>query len=237
MPIITHLDQPRQFCADITNQNQALTFSGTGAHHQNGVAERVIRTVTSWARAMLLHLVINWPEQTNLKIWSFVINQAVYIWNHMTSKNTRLASLEVFASTRFPSYNHLQRSHVWGCPVYVLEPSLHQDNKKIPKWKPRSRRGMYLEYSTQHSSDVGLIMNLQTGYVWPQFHVVYDNLFTTVHNTETGGSFEINKFNPTTWERLIETGLERTLEPERDRFGRIIQIEELSDEWLTGPEI
>jgi hypothetical protein len=28
-----------------------------------------------------------------------------------------------------------------------------------------------------------------------------------------------------------------TLEPERDRFGRIIQVQELSDEWLSGTEI
>jgi hypothetical protein len=155
-----------EFRADITNQNQELTFSGTGAHHQNGVAEHAIRTVTSWARAMLLHSVISWPEQTNLELWPFAMNQAVYLWNHMPSKNTRLAPFDFFASTRFPSYDHLQRSHVWGCPVYLLEPSL-QDNKKILKWKPCSRRGMHLGYSLQHSSNVGLILNLRTGYVLP----------------------------------------------------------------------
>jgi hypothetical protein len=132
-----------EFQADIKNQDQELTFSGIGAHHQNGLAEIAIRTVTSWARAMLLHLVINWPEQTNLELWPFTMNQAVYLWNHMSSKNTRHAPLKVFASTRFPSYNHLQSSHVWGCPVYVLKPSL-QDNKKNPKWKTCSRQGMYL---------------------------------------------------------------------------------------------
>jgi hypothetical protein len=29
-----------EFKADIANQDQGLTFSGVGAHHQNGVAER-----------------------------------------------------------------------------------------------------------------------------------------------------------------------------------------------------
>jgi hypothetical protein len=41
--------------ADIDKQDQELTFSGVGAHHQNRVAERSIRTVTQRARVMLLH--------------------------------------------------------------------------------------------------------------------------------------------------------------------------------------
>jgi hypothetical protein len=47
---------------DIANQDQELTFSGVGAHHKNGVAERSIRMVTQWAREMLLHSILhNFP--------------------------------------------------------------------------------------------------------------------------------------------------------------------------------
>ena len=38
-----------EFRQDFENKNQAISFSGVGAHHQNGVAERSIQTVTSWA--------------------------------------------------------------------------------------------------------------------------------------------------------------------------------------------
>jgi hypothetical protein len=38
------------FQDDLRAHNQSITFSGTGAHHQNGVAERAIKTVSSWAR-------------------------------------------------------------------------------------------------------------------------------------------------------------------------------------------
>jgi hypothetical protein len=39
-----------EFKQELTSKKQTITLSGTGAHHQNGVAERAIRTVTSWAR-------------------------------------------------------------------------------------------------------------------------------------------------------------------------------------------
>ena len=48
--------------ADCANQSQKCSFSGVGAHHQNGVAERNIRTIAQWARASILHLAMHWPQ-------------------------------------------------------------------------------------------------------------------------------------------------------------------------------
>jgi hypothetical protein len=47
------------FKTDIANQDHELTFSGVGTHHQNGYAERSTRTVTQWARTMLLHSILH----------------------------------------------------------------------------------------------------------------------------------------------------------------------------------
>jgi hypothetical protein len=60
----------------------------------------------------------------------------------------------------------------------VLHPFL-QDGKKIPKWAPKSRKGKFLDFSKHHSSLVGLILNPETKFVSPQYHLVYDELFTT----------------------------------------------------------
>jgi hypothetical protein len=46
--------------------------------------------------------------------------------------------------------------------------------------------GQFLGFSKLHSSSVGLIRNLQTGHISPQYHVIYDQTFDTV----TGGMQE-----------------------------------------------
>ena len=104
--------------------------------------------------------------------------------------------------------------------MYVLDPRL-QDGKKIPKWEPKSRRGQYVGASTLHASSVGVIRNLRTENLSPQFHVVYDNYFETVHAKETE--------TPESWDNLVTWSSERldidTDDPEN--------IPELPDEWVN----
>jgi len=126
----------KDFVADLELKHQHITYLGTGAHHQNGIAECAIKTVTSWACAMLLHAVFHWPDQADLSLWPFAVEHAVYLWNNMPNIRSLMAPVELFSQTKFDNYEHLQRSHVWGCPVYVLDPKL-QDGKKLPKWNPR----------------------------------------------------------------------------------------------------
>ena len=81
------------------------------------------------------------------------------------------------------SQSALSNTHPWGCHVYILQPRL-QDGGKLPNWEPRSRRGQYMGVSPLLSSTVGLVRNLNTNRMSPQFHVVYYNLFQTVHSAE-----------------------------------------------------
>jgi hypothetical protein len=218
------------FRSNIQRNNQTIDFSGVGAHHQNGVAERAIQTITSWARTMMLHSIIMWPDQADLALWPFALDHAVYLWNNMPQRESRMSPLELFTGQKFPSYDHLQRLHVWGCPVYVLDPKL-QDGKKIPKWQPRACRGQFLGYSKDHSTTIGMVLNIATGHVSPQFHVVYDDFFTSVPNAEHGGLFEIPDFDANLWEKLVESGHERYLdEGDGDR------LPPLHDSWLTPAE-
>ena len=218
------------FVRSVEDSDQSIQFSGVGAHHQNGVAERAIQTVSSWARTMLLHATIHWPEAEHLHLWPFALQQAAYLWNHLPNRTTGIAPIEIFSGVSLSTFEHLTRSHVWGCPVYVLDPKL-QDGKKLPKWQARARRGQYLGVSPDHSSTVGLIHNLRTGFISPQYHVIYDDLFSSVPNAESGGLPHAPEFTGDFWRRLIATGLESVL-PDDDED----PVPPLHPDWLTDAE-
>ena len=58
------------------NQSQSLTFAGVNAHHQNGIAERRIRTLQELTRAMLIHANKLWPEAIMANLWPYALRMA-----------------------------------------------------------------------------------------------------------------------------------------------------------------
>ena len=194
-----HPFSSKQWVSDCTLQNQHRTLSGVGAHHQNYM-ERHIQTIFNWSRASLLHFVLHWPQLASEDLWPFAVDYSVYLWNNLPARHLRLAPTELFTDTIFFNHNHLQRAHVFGCPVFVLDPKL-QDAKKIPKWAMRSRRGVYLGVSPFHSSTVHLVLNPTTGAITPQYHLVFDDSFSTV--------FSDGQFDESKWLSLLSTGYER----------------------------
>ncbi len=81
--------------------------------------------------------------------------------------------------------NKLCRAHVFGCPAYVLDVLL-QDGKKISKWNPQARLGLFLGFSDLHSPLMPLVLNVDTGHIFPQFHVIFDDKFKTVTSLAIG---------------------------------------------------
>ena len=139
----------------------------------------------------------------------------------MPTQDTGLSPEELWTGTKNTKHSHLLNAHPWGCPVYVLDPRI-QDGFKVPKWEQQARQGMYVGYSSFHSSTVGLVQNLKTGNISPQFNLVYDDWFEMVHASASQ--------EPKEWKELIQ-------------FQCIINeiddepyMPELSDEWLTQEE-
>jgi hypothetical protein len=120
------------------------------------------------------------------------VNYEIHIYNNTPDKGVTPA--EIFTGSTVPCH-HLLDLHVWGFPVYGMDPQMQQ-GRKVPRWQPRSRRGVNLGFSLQHSSEVTLVLNLTTGSIDTQFHVVFDDQFTTV------SSIERDMDPPSHWEDL-----------------------------------
>ncbi len=171
-------DSP-EFKNHCAQHNQKYSFGGVGAEHHNGVAERNIKTVAQCARANMLHLATHWPQHADSTYWPQAIDYAVWVLSRLPNMESGIASHEIWSGACSPR-TKLSCSHVFGCPVYVLNAYL-QDGKKIPKWSPHARLGLFLGFSDLHSSQVPLVLNVATGHISPQFHVIFDDKFETVN--------------------------------------------------------
>ena len=173
----------KAFTEELAQNYQSIRFSGVGAKWQNGVSEGAIRIIVSRARTMMLHANIHWPEVKDESLWPMALAHAVHVYNHTPNEKSGIAPAQIFSRT-VNDGQVLRNLHTWGCPAYVLEPKLTEAGGKIPKWKPRSRRAQYLGVSPVHAETVALVRNLSTGYISPQFHVVFDDDFETVYADE-----------------------------------------------------
>ncbi len=110
------------------------------------------------------------------------------MFNRLPNLTNGLLPNEIWSSCRAPT-EEINQSHVFGCLVYVLDATL-QDGHKLPKWAPQACLGVFLGFSTLHSSQVPLVMNVDTGKISPQFHVIFDDKFKMVLSMALGDSID-----------------------------------------------
>ncbi|KAL7478976.1 hypothetical protein ACHAW6_005972 [Cyclotella cf. meneghiniana] len=72
-----------EFKAHVHANKQKISFSGVGAHHQNGVAERAIRTMCEMARASMLHAQLCWPGRTTVDLWPLAMSYVIWVHNRL----------------------------------------------------------------------------------------------------------------------------------------------------------
>ena len=214
----------KEFMQTLSDENQTIRLSGVGGHHHNA-AENAIRIIVNKARTMMFHCALCWPSETDLSLWPLAVNYATHLYNHIPNPATGLAPIEVWTSSK-SSYSAIKHAQTWGCPVYVLQPKL-QDGQKLPKWEPRSRRGQFVGVSAMHASSVGLIRNLKTNNISPQFHIIYDSHFETVHSNDATP--------PAVWDELIVFNRDMA-NFEEDQYVPELSAERLSTEVVVNRE-
>jgi hypothetical protein len=167
----------KMFVKDVKDKAQKITYCDIGSHHQNGIAERRIRTLGEAARTMLAHGQHLWPEVVTKSLWPFAYKAASPSMNLFQLDTKGLSPSEKLAGVEINQ--ELKNKHPLFCPVYVLNSKLQGSIGGLPKWNPRSNAGVYLGHSPDHASNVALVLSLTTGLVSPQYHVVFDDDFST----------------------------------------------------------
>jgi hypothetical protein len=219
------------FRGDCNKKGQTQSFSGVGAQHQNARAERAIQSIMYMARTFMVHAALHWTSDNAeaLSQWSFAVKHAAWLYNRVPRRDAGIAPLEFLTQTKHCTHRDLLRAHVWGCPVFVLDPKL-QNDQKIPKWNRRARMGQFLGFSESHSSQVALVRHLITGHVSPQYHVVFDDLFQTVFASHR----EVSAFNQIC-DELFDDCREVYAEEEYEDGELVYRPPPLDDVWLDEP--
>eukprot|EP00804_Cyclotella_cryptica_P015231 CCRYP_000757-RA/>CCRYP_000757-RA protein AED:0.48 eAED:0.43 QI:0/0/0/1/0/0/2/0/342 len=179
-----------EFREHCTCLGQILPFSGVGTHHRNGVAERAIQTVTNMAQANMLHATLHWPDRSFIDLWPLVMNSSVWVHNKFAQHGAGLSPEELFSGMKCLC-SGLPRAYIFGCPVY----------------DSRARQGIFGGFSPRHSTSIPLILNPRTQHISPQFHVIFDDAFTTIPSL-TSESDRDHCF-----EQLFETARECYIDP------------------------
>jgi hypothetical protein len=84
----------------------------------------------------------------------------------------------------------------------VLDSHLQSGIGGTPKWEPQFCLGIYVGHSPSHAGVVALVINPRTCHISPQYHVVFDDKFTTVPFMEKN---EV----PPNWAQLVKNATEK----------------------------
>ena len=171
---VIHYHADNAFINNCKAQRQGLSYCGVNAHFQNGIAERRIRDLQEQTRTSMLYAMNKWKRMVLICSWPYAMRHANDVANATPRKGDDRSPLERFSGVDItPKLRHF---HAFGCPTYVLDNALQSD-QGAPKWKQRSRLGVYLGPSPNHARSVALVLNPCTGQALPQFHVKFDVFF------------------------------------------------------------
>ena len=116
---------------DIRQAHQTITFCGIGSHHQNSIAKFHFQDITESAHTPLLHAAHQWPKTIAVNLWPQALKHATNICNALPRAGKPSSPLSLFSRTQVqPNLKHF---HPFGCPVYVLQAPLQNQNLFL-KW-------------------------------------------------------------------------------------------------------
>jgi len=139
------------------------------ASWQNGLVERVIRTVFTTAITILL------PTRLPLWCWGYALKQAIYVYNLTPHRYLDNISPTMQLYGTQPRLNHL---HPFGCKAVVFEPAA----RRPTRFHPRGRDCVYVGHTSPHTVT---LIDLGTGIEETAHHVnvrFFDDVYPSLRD-------------------------------------------------------
>ena len=139
-----HSDNAREFMSDdlkTWSKKKGIGWEATApyAHEQNGIIERLGRTITTKVRAVLVD-----KPQIRKDLWTEVMRSIVFIKNVSPIRNMTITPFEM----RHGRQPDLKSFRIIGSPCWVTIPTELRSSKGITKLDPRAVRAIFLGYTS-----------------------------------------------------------------------------------------
>ena len=159
-------------------------FSGARTPKQNGLIERVNRTIIEMVRALL------YRSKLPLYLWGEAVTAAVYIYNitpHSSLPNNKNPYETVYGIK--PNYNHIR---TWGSIAY------YKDKRQITKLEPRAKKAILIGFS-QHNN-YKLLNPKNNKMFWARDVKILENHFINDNSSRTNSPIQAIDSNDSTIE-------------------------------------
>lgn len=107
--------QWKNSCSEL---HQGLTFAGVNAHHQNGRAERKIRSLQDLTRCNLIHAHHRWPDAITANLWPYALRMACDSLNATPSSHHKHKLSPINSFSRSDVDVNPKHWQPFGCPIY-----------------------------------------------------------------------------------------------------------------------
>jgi GAG-pre-integrase domain len=98
-----HADNGRfidnKWVRDTQQKGQTMRYAAAYAHHQNGIAEKMIRGLQDLARSSLLHAQRAWPDAIHPSLWPYALRKAAQDPNNIARVDEELSAYQKFNSS------------------------------------------------------------------------------------------------------------------------------------------
>ncbi len=186
------------YVSQIVKHNQQIHHTSVGAKHQNdvakcGIGQHYYGLYHLFTCCQLL------ADVADCSLWPMAVDYAIWLFKHISNATSSVAPNELIPFLPLMTFQH---SHVWGCPTYILDPTL-SDGQKIPKWQPHSCCAIFVGLAPCHTHTLPLILTCMTLANLPKYHIIFDDWFSTVSSSLPVNATADDSTSPSWWHNLF----------------------------------